>query len=270
MRRRLLLVWVIITLLGMSLVAQAQESTPEPPVDHPGRPIGEIIRNVLGFSWILVQGSGHLPAVTASQDPAIAYYAAIPHSRTADGAFVLGDPNAPVTIIAFEDFICPHCQRYKPTVDQFIATYVVTGEAKFEYRAFPVVDPTYSPYLPQLAECADNQQEGMFWPAYEVLYQMSTAREVGPSVANDLAGRLGLDANALIQCAPMASQVNTDRELAGRLHISGTPGVMVQYGDGDPTFITVNGQTYSSGGPPLEALGFAVQHIDGLSVGQPT
>jgi protein-disulfide isomerase len=132
-----------------------------------------------------------------------------------------------------------------------------------------VVDPTYSAYLPQLAECADQQQEGMFWPTYEVLYQLATDGQVGPSVAQDLAARLGLNANTLAQCAQTATQVYTDRQLALTLGISGTPGVMVQYGDDDPQYIVVNGQTYSSGGPPIQVLGFAVEHISGMPIGAP-
>ena len=69
-------------------------------------------------------------------------YSSIPQARQADGGFVLGNPDAPVTIVAFEDFICPHCQAYEPTIDQFISKYVATGLARFEYRFLPAVDPS--------------------------------------------------------------------------------------------------------------------------------
>ena len=36
-------------------------------------------------------------------------YAGLSTFRRADGGFVLGEPDAPVTIVAFEDFFCPHC-----------------------------------------------------------------------------------------------------------------------------------------------------------------
>src|SRR5688572_1885482 len=44
-------------------------------------------------------------------------YADIPFSRTVDGAPVLGDPDAPITIVEFADFACPPCQRYQPTME---------------------------------------------------------------------------------------------------------------------------------------------------------
>jgi protein-disulfide isomerase len=56
-------------------------------------------------------------------------YAHIPFSHTDDGAPVLGNPDAPITIIEFADFACPYCQRYEPTMQVFIDTYVATGRA---------------------------------------------------------------------------------------------------------------------------------------------
>ena len=70
-----------------------------------------------------------LPA--AAQEDYFALFADIPQSRTEDGAFVLGDPDAPVTIVEFADFMCPHCQAYQTTVNRFIEQYVATGQAKF-------------------------------------------------------------------------------------------------------------------------------------------
>src|SRR5262249_43482071 len=61
----------------------------------------------------------------------------MPQQRLSDGGFVVGNPDAAVTIVEFADYACPHCQEYKPTIDQFINNYVKTGKAKFELRIFP-------------------------------------------------------------------------------------------------------------------------------------
>src|SRR6188474_1184283 len=81
--------------------------------------------------------SGSKPALTATASLADATaeatlpyenpYADIPFSRTEDGAPVLGNPDAPITIIEFADFACPFCQRYEPTMQEFIQEYVATG-----------------------------------------------------------------------------------------------------------------------------------------------
>ena len=44
-------------------------------------------------------------------------YAGIPRDRTEDGAFILGFEEAPVTLVVFEDFLCPHCGMPMVQVD---------------------------------------------------------------------------------------------------------------------------------------------------------
>jgi protein-disulfide isomerase len=73
-------------------------------------------------------------------------------SRQPDGGFVLGNSKAPITIIEFADFACPHCQEYHPTITQFLGDYVVTGKAKFEYRVFPTAGGQTSEYTGKLLE----------------------------------------------------------------------------------------------------------------------
>gem|GEM_PF-6126817 len=41
-------------------------------------------------------------------------FASLPQSRTEDGGFVVGKPEAPITIVEFVDYACPHCQTYRP------------------------------------------------------------------------------------------------------------------------------------------------------------
>ena len=70
---------------------------------------------------------GFLSAALA-QDTTIAFDE-IPQSRTEDGAFLLGNPDAPVTIILFSDFICPACLEYYPSIRAFMDVYVEPGYA---------------------------------------------------------------------------------------------------------------------------------------------
>ncbi len=83
-------------------------------------------------------------------------YADIPKSRTADGAFVLGNPDALVRLIEFSDFLCTSCQNYETVIQHFIEQYVLTGEAQLEYRMFPVIDPVLSSLSASLVECTDS------------------------------------------------------------------------------------------------------------------
>jgi protein-disulfide isomerase len=182
-------------------------------------------------------------------------YADIPHSRTSDGGFVLGDPEAPLTVIEFADFACPHCQDYHPTITQFIEENVRTGKAKFEYRMFiSGADPVWGEYTAKLAECAAEQQDGGFWPAHSVLFEIGSRGRFNEQTARTLSDRLGLNYAELLNCAGEADQVNTDVQLGTSLGVASTPTIMVRLGDAAPQFITVNGGTYNRGPVPYDVL----------------
>ena len=161
-------------------------------------------------------------------------YAGIPQGRQDDGGFVLGDEDAPITIVAFEDFLCGHCQRFKPTVDQFVEKYVKTGMARFEYRIFPAVHPGYSPLAGKLAECADTLRPGSFWHAHDVLFDIASARAFSDQSSRSFAETLGFDYAKVLECTADASQVDTDTQLGQMLGVTGTPTIMLRYNDGYP------------------------------------
>ncbi|MGG7568333.1 DsbA family protein [Rhodovulum sp. DZ06] len=51
------------------------------------------------------------------------------------GAQVMGDPDAPVTIIEYVSLTCPHCARFHTHVfPEIKKDYIETGKAKLEYR----------------------------------------------------------------------------------------------------------------------------------------
>lgn len=62
-------------------------------------------------------------------------------SQTAEGGFLMGNPNAAVKVVEFASMTCPHCadfeeQAMKPLTDN----YVKSGKVSFEFRNF-VRDP---------------------------------------------------------------------------------------------------------------------------------
>ena len=52
---------------------------------------------------------------------------------------VLGNLDAPVTVIEYSDFQCPYCGRfYSQTESQVREDYIKAGKVKFVYRDFPL------------------------------------------------------------------------------------------------------------------------------------
>jgi protein-disulfide isomerase len=208
-----------------------------------------VVAVVLVVVWQLL-------AVAPSNSSPFARYEAIPQQRLADGGFVLGNPDAPITVIEFADFACPHCQDYSPVIHNIIDKYVASGQAKFEYRMFiSAADPTYGPYAAQLAECASEQVDGGFFAAHDVLFEIGRARgRFNDQTAHTVADRVGLNYSELLNCAQDADQFQFDQNMGINLGVQSTPTIMVRYGNGDPQFITVGSQTYNRGPVPANVL----------------
>jgi protein-disulfide isomerase len=201
----------------------------------------------LGFTPVFAQEDDLL-------EPYPTRYADIPQTRTEDGAFVLGDPDAPLTIVEFADFMCPHCQDYHPIVAEFIDQYVRTGQARFEYRLFPIVSPEFSEFTAQLAECVAEQDELMFWPAHDLLYDLATEGQIDlDQTPETLAEILELDLDELNACTETADQFETDSEVGNAIGVSGTPSVLVRLEDGTLAWPFFDG-SIGGGGLQLEGL----------------
>jgi protein-disulfide isomerase len=189
----------------------------------------------------------------ANSGPAIDF-SQIPQSRGEDGSFILGNPDAPVTLVEFADFVCPHCVTYEPTVKQFIQNYVVTGQAAFEYRMFPTAGGDMTRFAGQIAECAEDQRPGAFWEAYALLYDLARNGQYNQELGQRVANALNLSYAELLNCSTTAQQVTTDVAFGRNQGVQGTPAVRVRYGNNPAQLIVVNGQPIDGGGATTEQL----------------
>ncbi len=58
-------------------------------------------------------------------------------TQTAEGAFVMGNPNADVKLIEFASMTCPHCAEFdEKGAEPLIEKYVKTGRVSYELRNF--------------------------------------------------------------------------------------------------------------------------------------
>ena len=195
-------------------------------------------------------------------------YAGIPSFRRADGGFVLGDPAAPLTIVAFEDFLCPHCQVYQDTLHLFVETHIARGLAQFEYRFFPVVHPELSAASATLAECVAVQDLGKFWDAHDLLFEIASARQL-ENMSASLANLLELDAAALDECSERAVQHLIDTQLAQSAGVTGTPATRVRIDGGGLQIVYAGQQPADRGGLPYEMLSALAEGAEGITVGAP-
>lgn len=158
-------------------------------------------------------------------------------SQQEDGVFVMGDPDAPVTIVEFADFRCPFCQDYKPTVDQIIEELVNTGEARFEFRTFVATNPeSEAVYYANLLQCAgDLGGAEAYWAAYEELFVYASEGMRGNQAGRELANSdngIDVDYGDLLECVADADQVEDNMRYGASLGVRATPTVLVRLADG--------------------------------------
>lgn len=195
-------------------------------------------------------------------------YADIPFSRTEDGAPVLGNSDAPITIIEFADFACPFCQQYEPTMQAFIQQYVATGRAKYEFRVLPTAGGEMTVFVGSMMSCFEDQRAGVFWPLHDALYAYAEAGQYDADMLKEVAHEYDLSYRDALICAGDTTrplQVETDIALAHSLSVGGTPGIRVRYkdhNDEQAQYLIVDGKAWGAGGPALKMIGQAVEDAE--------
>jgi len=195
-------------------------------------------------------------------------YAGLETFRRTDGGFVLGDPDAAITIVAFEDFLCPHCQNYQTNIDTLVAEYVRTGQVQFEFRFYPLVNPQYSTTFAKTAECAAAQDLSRFWDAHDLLYEFARRGALDNVIAR-AADLLELDAAALSACVERSIQFLIDTQLAQAAFVSGTPAVRARQNGGDLELIFIGEQPIDRGAPTIFQLRSLMEGAGGVAIGPP-
>ncbi|MBA3873582.1 MAG: thioredoxin domain-containing protein [Anaerolineae bacterium] len=193
-------------------------------------------------------------SLNGTNNVAVGQYTDLPQSRLPDGGFVVGNVDAPVTIIEFADYACPHCQEYLPTMNQFMDTYVKTGKAKFEYRILPTAGGEMTQFIGNVLVCMEQQKAGSFWKAHDILYQDAMAGNYTSDTIRGIASDLGVNYADALNCSKDQKQVATDMALADQLNVHGTPAIRVRDASGKAGSLVVDGQSYDSGGPSYGVL----------------
>ncbi len=142
---------------------------------------------------------------------------------------VLGDPNAPVTIIEYGAYGCSACQAWHRAgiIDQLLAEY--PGQIKFVYRDFPVIAPSYSRMAARTAQCALDQGNAAFWDFHDAVFTLADARSSQQDLIQ-IGTEVGLDTNALQACVDNnthAATVQHDEDQGRNLALPGTPSFLV-------------------------------------------
>ena len=156
-----------------------------------------------------------------------------PADISIDGSPVMGNADAPVTMVEFTDFQCPFCRRYSNgTFPQIIKDYIKTGKVRYVVRQFPL--KAIHPKAVKASEaslCAGDQ--GKYWEMYDQIFKKTKSFEPEEWVRH--AEALGLEMSSFKDClnnGKKAQQVKSDLKEGAALGMRGTPGFF--FGRTDP------------------------------------
>ena len=109
------------------------------------------------------------PAEAAIPQEAVELYTSIPQSTTAEGFPVLGNPDAPVSLIEYSSFDCPHCRDFHENVTPSLVDRVRAGEISFTYvPLYGTGGIANGEGAARAALCAGAQ--GQFWQMHTALF----------------------------------------------------------------------------------------------------
>jgi len=138
-----------------------------------------------------------------------------------DHDHVVGPADAPVTLVEYGDYQCPHCQAAWPQVELVLRRF--GGDLRYAYRHFPI--STMHPLAKPAAECAEFAGEHwLFWQMHSAIF--ANGHQLSVAALFSLAGQLGLDPAELriaLEQGRFAPKVEADFLSGVRSGVNGTP-----------------------------------------------
>jgi protein-disulfide isomerase len=178
---------------------------------------------VLVLAGVLILRPGVLATSAAGGGPA----------RTSVGT-TWGKAGAPVTIVEYSNFGCPHCQDFaQHEGKQLRQDYESSGKVEFEFKPFKLADQSADDAA-NAALCAADQQR--FWDYHDLLFQMqaTSATAFSKGALKEYASQLHLDTakfGACVDSSQHMAEVDADSQEGLARGVDGTPTFFINKGD---------------------------------------
>ncbi len=140
----------------------------------------------------------------------------------------IGAEDAPVVIMEFSDFLCPHCRTFNGLSGKLLRqNYANTGSMRWISFDFPLWPESWAPAI--AAQCAKRQ--GKYFEMKDLLFARVDSWSQGGNPNRkfvDYARDLGLDAGAFKSCVDgqeTVAEVQASRAYGEALGIQSTPSI---------------------------------------------
>ncbi len=145
---------------------------------------------------------------------------------------ILGNPDAPITLVEYSDFECPFCKRFHPTVVDLLKNN--PDKLRWVYRHYPL--EFHNPVAQRQAEASECVAEiggnDAFWRYSDLLYKRTASNGKGFPLdkLQPLAEEIGVDGRAFAECMQserMVARVQRDIQNGNAIGVSGTPAAFI-------------------------------------------
>ena len=150
---------------------------------------------------------------------------------TDNGSPVMGNPNAPITILEFGDYQCTYCYKFhQDTLDIINEEFIKTGKVKVIFKDFPLNGPD-SKLAAESSYCAHDQ--GKYWEYHDQLYENWAGERTGwitREALSEFAKSINLDTAEFNKClneSKHENKINSIYEFGKQIGIDATPSFLV-------------------------------------------
>lgn len=185
-----------------------------------------------------------------------------------ESAIIIGDVDAPVTVIEFTDYECPFCAiaegneelveqfrgqnpTYTPPIPAVIEEYVESGDVRIVFYNYPIAQlHPQAREVHNAALCANAQGEfedysRLIWDNRETWSEESQRKDILMGYAEDLSLDMS-DFETCVDEATYDSQIDEEMALGQQYGVSGTPAFFI-------------GRTFISGAQDFEVFEAAIE-----------
>jgi protein-disulfide isomerase len=154
-----------------------------------------------------------------------------------NGSPILGNPNAPITLVEFGDYQCHYCNVFfESTEEDIIKNYIQTGKVKMIFKDYNIIGPD-SVKASHGTHCANEQD--LFWEYHDILYSNWTGENNGWASETNLtnfAQQIDLNIDKWSKCMieqKYAQTILSSNDDAKALELTGTPAFFVINSNGE-------------------------------------
>lgn len=144
----------------------------------------------------------------------------------------IGPENAPVTIIEFSDFQCPHCRTFNAQFAVFLRKNLAEGEGILRWVAYDFpLGFDHSMPTAIAGRCAEEQ--GQFWGMHDLIFARQDRWRVDSNPNGKMisyASDLGMDKGQFEECIDErrhVSDIMASRKFGEDLGVTGTPSLFI-------------------------------------------